>query len=240
MKVVITQSMLFPWVGMLEQISLADVLIHYDDVAFSKGSLFNRVQVKTPRGSAWMTMPLNNFSLGQSIDEVVVQNPSLWVPKHLALLAESFKGLPYAQEALKIVEQVYSGPHTSVGGFARASMVALANYYGLLDGKRVVNISELNINGKSSQRVLAVVSAVKGNIYITGHGARKYLDHEDFERAGIEVCYMEYQSKPYPQVWGKFTPYVTGLDLVANCGPSGINWIKSSAIPWRNFVNRFN
>ena len=36
MKVVITQSMLFPWVGMLEQIRLADILIHYDDVAFSE------------------------------------------------------------------------------------------------------------------------------------------------------------------------------------------------------------
>lgn len=240
MKVVITQSMLFPWVGMLEQIRLADILIHYDDVAFSKGSLSNRVQVKTLQGISWITMPLKNFSLGQSIEEVAVQNPSLWVPKHLALLAESFKGLPYAQEALKIVEQVYSEPHTCVGGFAQASMMALANYYGLLDGKRVVNINELNISGKSSQRVLAVVSAVKGDIYITGHGARKYLNHQDFEHAGIEVCYMDYQSKPYPQIWGEFTPYVTGLDLIANCGPSGIDWIKSQAIPWRNFINRFD
>ena len=29
MKVVISQPMLFPWVGMLEQIMLADVFVHY-------------------------------------------------------------------------------------------------------------------------------------------------------------------------------------------------------------------
>ena len=59
MRVVISQSMYFPWVGMLEQIRLADVFIHYDDVQFSKGSFSNRVQVKQPDGtSAWMTIPL--------------------------------------------------------------------------------------------------------------------------------------------------------------------------------------
>ena len=54
-RVVISQSMLFPWVGLLEQMRLADVFVHYDDVQFSKGSFVNRVQVKTPDGVRWMT-----------------------------------------------------------------------------------------------------------------------------------------------------------------------------------------
>ena len=45
--VVISQPMLFPWVGMFEQIRLADVYVHYTDVQFSKGSFVNRVQIKT-------------------------------------------------------------------------------------------------------------------------------------------------------------------------------------------------
>ena len=47
--VVISQPMFFPWVGMFEQIALADVYVHYDDVQFSKGSFTNRVQLKTAR-----------------------------------------------------------------------------------------------------------------------------------------------------------------------------------------------
>ena len=46
MKVVISQSMFFPWVGFLEQLKLADVYVFYDDVQFSKGSFTNRVRVK--------------------------------------------------------------------------------------------------------------------------------------------------------------------------------------------------
>jgi len=227
--------MLFPWVGMLEQMRLADVFVHYDDVQFSKGSFSNRVQVKTREGARWMTIPLQNFWLGQSIDEVAAQDLSIWRARHMALLTQSFQGAPYAGEALDILESVYSGSYQSVGGYARASMMALANYYGLLDGKVIVDVRELAVGGNSSARVLDVVSALGGNTYITGHGARNYLDHESFERAGVEVQYMRYECRPYPQLWGDFTPYVTGLDLVANCGSAGIDWICSHGIPWRDF-----
>ena len=56
-RVVISQPMLFPWVGLFEQIRAADVYVHYDDVQFSKGSFTNRVQIKTARGPRWLTVP---------------------------------------------------------------------------------------------------------------------------------------------------------------------------------------
>ena len=63
MKILITQSMLFPWIGLLAQIKLADIIVHYDDVAFSKGSFTNRVQIKNQHGMNWMTVPLKNLKL---------------------------------------------------------------------------------------------------------------------------------------------------------------------------------
>ncbi|NBX37756.1 MAG: hypothetical protein EBR10_11170, partial [Planctomycetes bacterium] len=51
MRIVISQSMYFPWVGFLEQMSLADIFVVYDDVQFSKGSFTSRVQAKTAAGS---------------------------------------------------------------------------------------------------------------------------------------------------------------------------------------------
>lgn len=237
MNVVITQSMLFPWVGMLEQLRLADIIIHYDDVQFSKGSFTNRVQLKTPEGKSWLTIPLLKFRFGQLIDEVIPQDSSLWCPRHLALLRQSFQTSPYATDAIEIAKQVYSEAHQNISGFARSSMLSLANYYGLLNGKSIIDVRDLNIGGLSSDRVLDVVSAVGGNVYITGHGARHYLNHTHFEEKGIEVRYMRYEARPYPQSWGAFTPYVTGLDLVAHCGKEGIQSICSEAIPWRDFLS---
>jgi WbqC-like protein family len=237
MRVVISQSMLFPWVGLLEQIRLADAFVHYDDVQFSKGSFVNRVQVKTSSGMQWMTLPLEGLHLGQPIETVRLAPRDKWQARHLRLLKSSFEGRPFEGDALQMAEEVFSGPHEYLGSLARASMLALARYFGFDRSTRFVDVAELGIAGSSSRRVLDVVRRLGGDTYVTGHGARHYLDHQLFEEAGVGVEYMQYRCDPYSQPHGSFTPYVTGLDLVASCGPSGLQHIVSPSIPWRKFIN---
>lgn len=230
--------MLFPWVGLLEQIRLADIIVFYDDVQFSKGSFTNRVQIKTPTGIQWMTVPLRDLKLGMVIDEVKTCPIEEWREKHLALLDKSFCGAPHANEALLLAREVFAVNHPSIGHLARASMLALSNYFGLLEAKRVLDVRELCIDGSGSQRVLNIVRAVGGTVYITGHGARNYLDHEAFENSGIEVRYMSYDCHPYPQRWGEFTPFVTGLDLLSSLGRNGKDHISSTCVSWQEFLSR--
>ena len=238
MKLVITQSMLFPWVGLLEQIRAADILVFYDDVQFSKGSFTNRVQIKTEFGIKWMTVPLQNLKLSQVIDEVKTAPIEQWREKHMALLDRSLSGTPFKVEALSIARDVYSVEHISIGHLARSSMLALCEYFDLLKGKKVYDVRELSIEGSGSARVLSIVRALGCSVYLTGHGARNYIDHNAFEQAGIQVQYMKYKSQPYPQLWGNFTPYVTGLDLVANLGLRGKDKILSTGIPWKEFLSQ--
>jgi hypothetical protein len=240
MNVVISQSMLFPWVGMLEQMRLADVFVHYDDVQFSKGSFTNRVQLKTARGLRWMTVPLKSHRLGQTIGEVAFKEKSLWVDEHMDLIEKSLAGAPFLNDALKIAGSVYQQNFESIGMLARQSMLAIAQYYNLLSETRIIDVAELKIPGTSSERVRDIVLAVGGNAYITGHGAKNYLDHRLFDDLGIVVRYMDYVKKHYPQLHGDFTPYVSGLDLIANCGPNGINCICSPSIPWKEFIHASN
>lgn len=237
MRVVISQSMYFPWIGLLEQIRLADVFVHYDDVQFSKGSFSNRVQVKTEVGTTWMTVPLDNHRLRQNIDEVQIKPRSAWRDRHLALLSQSFSGAPHAKEALDIAASVMDGNHRTVSELSRASMLALSNYFGLDRDTRFVDSKDFNVPGSSSARVLGLVKGVGGGDYITGHGARQYLDHQLFEEAGVSVSYMDYKMTPYPQLNGAFTPYVTALDLVANCGRDGLTSIASGTRNWKEFTN---
>ena len=236
-RVVISQSMYFPWVGMLEQIRLADDFIHYDDVQFSKGSFSNRVQVKLQGGPSWMTVPLRDHRLGQTIDEVQLQPAAAWRDRHLALLEQSFEGAPHADDALELAAGVMGGDHDTLAALARSSMLALCRYFGLDDATRFSDSRDFDIGGSGSARVLGLVKAVGSTDYITGHGARNYLDHQIFEAEGISVSYMDYQRTPYPQSHGAFTPYVTGLDLVANCGRSGLATITSQTRDWKEFLN---
>jgi hypothetical protein len=48
---------------------------------------------------------------------------------------------------------------------------------------------------------------------------------------------MDYRLDPYPQLHGDFTPYVSALDLIANCGVSGRDRIRSGTLYWKEFVS---
>ena len=64
--------------------------------------------------------------------------------------------------------------------------------------------------------MLEIVQYLSGDCYITGHGAKNYLQHEDFEKAKIDVEYMVYGPYQWPQQLGPFNPFVSSLDLIAN------------------------
>lgn len=237
MKVVISQPMFFPWVGMFEQIRLADVYVYYGDVQFSKGSFTNRVQIKTAKGVKWLTVPLENVSLGQAIGDVRVNGSTNWRRQHLDSLKQAYAGAPFRKQMLELVESVYNQKVEMTGMLSRLSVEVCCAYFGLDTGRRFVDVSELGVGGASSQRVLDVVKALDGDRYITGLGARNYLDHPLFEDAGIRVEYMQYEKAEYPQLHGKFTPYVSILDLIANVGQEGIEYIRSGAIYWKEYLS---
>ena len=85
--------------------------------------------------------------------------------------------------------------------------------------------------------MLDLILRLEGTTYITGHGARNYLDHALFERHGVAVEYMDYRRLSYPQLYGPFDPHVTILDLIANVGPSAAGYLCSGTLPWKEFVS---
>ncbi len=237
MNVVISQPMFFPWVGMFEQIRLADVYVHYSDVQFSKGSFVNRVQVKTETGVKWLTVPLEKIRLGQRINETRIDDRSDWKQKHLMLLQQAYADAPYAGEMLNLVRAVYADRHETIDRLSKASLAAVCTYFGLNHERRFMDVDDLAVEGSGSQRVLDIVLKLKGDRYITGLGALKYLDHQLFERSGVRVEYMDYRKRPYSQMHGEFTPYVSILDLIANEGKAGLNYIDSETLYWKEMAD---
>ena len=116
-------------------------------------------------------------------------------------------------------------------------MEGLADYFDVLP-EDIRWASAMKVAGTGWKRVLDICRATGAERYVTGHGARNYLDHEAFEAAGVRVEYLDYEQRAYPQLHGEFTPYVSGLDLVANCGRAGREVIASGPIYWKDFLHR--
>lgn len=236
MKVVISQPMYFPWVGMLEQIALADIYIHYSDVQFSKGSFTNRVQIKTDQGSRWLTVPLDHMKFGQKINEVLIDNSVDWRSAHMRKLTAAYQECRFFCEIMELASSVYERDFVTINEVSEASVEAVSEYFALTNGCRFVHSTDLGVTGSGSRRVLDLVHSVGGTEYITGHGARSYLDHHQFELEGVKVSYMNYRMATYDQLHGAFTPFVSALDLVANIGRSGRDFICSETRHWMDFL----
>ena len=234
--VVVSQPMFFPWAGLFEQIRLADVFVYYDDVQFSKGSFENRVQIKTAAGLKWLTVPVRYERLSKTLLETHVDDSRDWRGSHLAFLRQQFRSAPFVGEALSIVEKVYSRSVTSLAELSIASMDEVCSYFEIADPLQFKRSSSLGIPGRSSARVLDIVGAFEGLRYVTGHGAKNYLDHEAFEERGVRVEYMDYAMQAYPQLFGPFTGSVSILDLIANMGHAGREILSPRTVFWKEFV----
>ena len=234
--VVVLQPQFFPWVGVFEQIRLADVYVHLDDVDFPQGRSFtSRVQIKTPAGSQWLTAPVVRAS-GQLIRDTRLDAAQPWRAKHLRTLQTSYSRAPFADEMLELVAELYALPTDSLCELNVAAIERIAAYFDF--PCRFLRSSGRPTTSKSSQRLIDIVAAEEGDTYITGHGALGYLDYDAFEAAGIRVEYIDYRRQPYPQLHGGFDPHVSILDLIANVGRAGQKFICSTGVYWKEFVRR--
>jgi hypothetical protein len=235
--VVISQPMFLPWLGLFEQIRLADVFVHYDDVQLPQGrSFISRVQVKSDSGVHWLSAPVNGSRSGAAINESWLVSGDHWRRKHIATLRQSYARAPFVDEMISLAERIYSTDEGNLARFNQLAIEQIADWLGIRTP--FYTSSALGISGRSSERLISICRHFGATQYLTGLGALRYLDHESFETHGIEVRYMDYRKQPYPQPHGEFTPFVTVLDAIACCGRGVRELMVSGTLNWREHVDR--
>ncbi|MEM6507104.1 MAG: WbqC family protein [Planctomycetota bacterium] len=233
-NVVISQPMYFPWVGLFEQVALADVFVHYDNVQLPQGrSFITRVQIKTETGTQWLSAPVKRQA-GQLIQSVELDGLD-WRRKHVAALRHAYARTPYVDGMIELVESVYAKSHTSLCELNIAAIETLSAYLGL--SARFVRASEHPIKTHSTQKLIDYCTRYHATRYVTGHGALKYMDHDAFVSNGITVDVMDYQCIEYDQPHGVFTPYVSILDAIACLGPEAHAVIQPATRDWKELVD---
>lgn len=240
MEIVISQPMYLPWAGMFEQIRLCKVFVFYDDVQFSKGSFTNRVQIKSnsTEGIKWLTIPLEELKLGSKINEININQKKNWKKEHLDLLKNNYEKAPFYSEMIMIVNTLFAYNTNNLSEFTMRSMELVFNYFKMDNDLKITRSSELDIQGKKTQRVFDIVKHYNCKTYITGHGAKTYFDHELFDDNNIDVQYIDYKKNEYSQLFGTFNPFVSIIDLIANTGQEGINYLNSGTLNWRTFIEQ--
>lgn len=242
-SLVLSQPMFLPWRGMFEQIKLCDTFVFYDTVQLPLGGgkgrgFITRVQIKTPRGQEWLSLPIARGGHGAQLICEAKLDGGDWRARHLNAIRRAYEVAPFFSEVFEsVVQPLYAFETESLSEFCVRSMALLNAAIGLEKPVFLASQLEVPVPDDASARVLEFCKFFGADTYLTGHGAANYMNFSLFDEAGVDVRFMDYRCTPYPQLHGEFTPYVTLLDLLFNVGPAAApGFLDSAAVPWATWL----
>jgi hypothetical protein len=158
MVVTIHQPAYLPWLGYLDRIARSDLFIFLDSVQFERNSFTNRNRIKTADGPLGLTVPVRlRDHLNTTIADVEIDEQRDWRRKHLSSIAQSYRHAPGFSSRYERLAAVYA---SDTSRLAELCFDQLRFWLAELDiATRVVRASELPVEGRNSELLLALCSA---------------------------------------------------------------------------------
>ncbi|MEJ2364297.1 MAG: WbqC family protein [Deltaproteobacteria bacterium] len=228
----ILQPGYLPWLGFFEQMLYAGIFVIYDDVQYDKHGWRNRNRLKGPDGPVWLTVPVRIKGLNKpKINEVLIDpNQPSWGKKHCATLRQLYAKAPFFEEFYPLLEEVLQYPWERLLELDLKLIEMLAYWLGI--EREIILSSSLGCSAVDpTQRLVDICRKLDANLFYEGSAGRNYLDLEKFTQAGIEVVFQDYQCRAYPQLHGPFLSHLSAVDLILNCGPQSMDYLRGESLP---------
>lgn len=222
--IAIHQPNYVPWLGYFHKIHMADYFVFLDDAQFSNTGLHNYHFLKTRKGPQRMRIPVIQ-TMGDKINEVKINNDLNWREKHLNLFRENYRNAEYFVEVFEDFSSLLNGDYDLLVDLNISIIKFICVKLGI--ESRFIKSSDLNISSGREEKIIEICKKLEGRVYLSGTGARAYQNEESFNKAGIQLKYLEYNILQYKQQYKDFQANVCVLDYLANCGYT-----------WENILNK--
>lgn len=218
-RVALLQSNYIPWKGYFDIIHDVDEFIFHDDLQYTKLDWRNRNRIKTPGGTSWLTIPVGPREDLRICDVELPSND--WALTHWRRIEAAYARAPHFERYRSFFEEVYRpGAWQRLSDFNQHLIITIARDFLGIE-TRFRDSRELGLRSKGKTRVLDALRAVDADVYVSGPAAAAYLDPAEFESAGIELVWKNYDGYPeYPQFHPPFDHFVSILDLLFQTGPA--------------------
>jgi len=224
----IHQPHYLPWLRYVHKILCADSFVVLDNIQYNKNGHQNRNRIKSPGGALRLTVPVFD-RLGQTLDQVAIDNKRPWARKHWRSIAQHYGRAPYFDDYGGWLADIYGRPWEKLNDLNRALLSGILSRLAI--DTPVLYASELDAPGEATDRLVNIVRAVGGTAYLSGaHAVDTYLDTGALAAAGIDLRIQPWKAPTYPQPWPPFIPELSILDLMMNCGPES-KAILAGAVP---------
>ena len=216
------QPVYLPWLGLFHKIALSDLFCYFDIVQYQKKDYNNRNRIKTVSGELWLSVPVESKNhLKKNVSKILIVQDN-WVKKHLKSIELNYKKTLFFDEYFPDLKSILI--NESKESLGQLNLKLLEYFMRCLNiSTPIIKARDYKFDGKGSELVLDMCIKLNADKYIFGEQGRNYANTETFNKAGVEVCFQQYNHPIYKQKGRNFIPYMSIIDLLFNEGKNSYN-----------------
>lgn len=221
MKVGIHQPHYFPWLGYWDKMAKSDCFVILDEVQLTDRSPMVRNKFLQTNGQEYM-LGLSVKKQGyrnKTVKEIELADIKKIQERHKRFLMLNYNKTKGFQEVFSKIVHIFEREYDKLFDIEMDSILIIKE---MLDIKTpIVNQSELEYdkNNKKSDLMLALCEAVGATVYLSGQGAKEYMQVSDFEEKGIKVEFQNFIHLVYEQRGTQeFVPKLSAIDFLMQLG----------------------
>ena len=177
MKIAIHQPEHFPYMGFFQKMEAADMFVILDDVQFTKGNFQHRNRLLNNMGKEeWFTIPLEKKPHHKKIKDIKTNDTTEWRDKIVKQFLRNHTLISNLRYEILDLRDIYSSSNLIDINLAS---IDLCRKKLNIDTPLLLS-SELNIKTKGSQKLSDICNELNATEYISGQGAKSYLDSKIF------------------------------------------------------------
>jgi hypothetical protein len=223
----IHQPNFFPWLSFFDKIVRSDVFVIHDDVQMEKkrtgGTWQHRVRILINNEANFITIPIDRSYHGfRKINEIEINNSIPWREKVIKTVKINYGKAPFFNHTFRLFQELLDTEESSLSRFNINVIKRICEEVGINSDKFVL-ASDLNADGKATDKLVSLLKKIGANIYIYGKGAQNYQENDKLIEAGIEPVAQDYEQPVYPQHGiEQFVPGLSIIDALMNVGNDGV------------------
>ncbi|MCP4440177.1 MAG: WbqC family protein [Aureispira sp.] len=226
MKLGIMQPYFFPYIGYFALIKQTDEFILFDTPQFIRHGWIERNQILKPNGERlYIKAPLKKHHRDTKIKELVINDTQNWRSKILAQLVPYKKVAPNYWKVIKLLKEIFEYETTSIVEFNLHSLRKVCDYLNVTTPIKIWSEMGVSIEDATApdEWALNICKALGANTYYNPMGGTSFFDRSKYEKAGIDLKFMESQAVEYKQFPNEFAPFLSIIDLMMFCNVESIN-----------------
>lgn len=227
----------FPWIGYFDKMAKANIFLLNDEVQLEKKSPMVRNKFLDSKGDeVFLTISIEKEGLFNLPNKDIRINKNMEsIKKHEKFFVYNYKKAPYFEEVWDKIGYIFMQDYEFLIDIQKNTIFTIAKLLDINTPIVLHSTLEYDRSKTKNELIIEKCKAVKASIYLSGNGAKKYMDVDLFNHNGIEVVYQDFIYPKYLQYnHEEFIPNLSTLDLLFNMGIE-----KSTEIFWEN-VNSTN